>query len=86
MELMQKLREIEASYKEIEARMADPEVANDPREMQSLGKKHVDLTPIVDAFMQYLERNKINARLRRSRGKDIDAACGQLANVNHPSK
>ncbi len=40
----------------------------------------------VDAFMQYLERNKINARLRRSRGKDIDAACGQLANINHPSK
>lgn len=35
------------------------------------------------AFMQYLERNKVNARLRRSRGKDIDAACGQLANVNH---
>lgn len=53
MELMQKLKEIEASYKEIEARMADPEVANDPREMQSLGKKHVDLTPIVDAFMEY---------------------------------
>lgn len=39
----------------------------------------------VDRFMQYLERNKVNARLRRSRGKDIDAACGQLANVNHPS-
>lgn len=31
-------------------------------------------------FMQYLERNKVNARLRKSRGKDIDAACGQLAN------
>ena len=39
----------------------------------------------VDAFMQYLERNKVNARLRRSRGKDIDAACGQLANINHPT-
>lgn len=37
----------------------------------------------VNAFMQYLERNKVNARLRRSRGKDIDAACGQLANVDH---
>ncbi|MDE1190565.1 MAG: 23S rRNA (adenine(2503)-C(2))-methyltransferase RlmN [Arachidicoccus sp.] len=34
----------------------------------------------VEAFMQYLEANKVNARLRRSRGKDIDAACGQLAN------
>ena len=31
-------------------------------------------------FMQHLEKNKVNARLRRSRGKDIDAACGQLAN------
>jgi len=37
----------------------------------------------VQAFMQYLESKKVNARLRRSRGKDIDAACGQLANVDH---
>ncbi|HEY1113124.1 MAG TPA: 23S rRNA (adenine(2503)-C(2))-methyltransferase RlmN [Chitinophagaceae bacterium] len=34
----------------------------------------------VEAFMAYLEKHKVNARLRRSRGKDIDAACGQLAN------
>ena len=32
------------------------------------------------AFMAYLEKHRVNARLRRSRGKDIDAACGQLAN------
>ena len=37
-------------------------------------------------FMNYLGKNKVNARLRVSRGKDIDAACGQLANKNqaHP--
>ncbi|HKB45987.1 MAG TPA: 23S rRNA (adenine(2503)-C(2))-methyltransferase RlmN [Chitinophagaceae bacterium] len=34
----------------------------------------------VQAFMHYLEKHKVNVRLRRSRGKDIDAACGQLAN------
>lgn len=34
----------------------------------------------VEAFMTYLAKHKVNARLRRSRGKDIDAACGQLAN------
>ena len=34
----------------------------------------------VEAFMQYLEKHRVNVRLRRSRGKDIDAACGQLAN------
>jgi 23S rRNA (adenine2503-C2)-methyltransferase len=33
-------------------------------------------------FMEYLAKHKVNARLRRSRGKDIDAACGQLANKN----
>jgi 23S rRNA (adenine2503-C2)-methyltransferase len=36
----------------------------------------------VQQFMEHLEKNKVNARLRRSRGKDIDAACGQLANKN----
>lgn len=34
----------------------------------------------VQAFIAHLEKNRVNARLRRSRGKDIDAACGQLAN------
>jgi 23S rRNA (adenine2503-C2)-methyltransferase len=36
----------------------------------------------MEEFMAYLGKNKVNARLRRSRGKDIDAACGQLANKN----
>lgn len=31
-------------------------------------------------YMDLLEKNGITARIRRSRGKDIDAACGQLAN------
>ncbi len=53
MELIDKLKEIEASYRELEQKMADPAVANDPQEMQLLGKKHVDLAPIVDAFSQY---------------------------------
>jgi 23S rRNA (adenine2503-C2)-methyltransferase len=40
----------------------------------------------VDAFAAHLERHKITAKVRRSRGKDIDAACGQLANKNKLSK
>lgn len=35
---------------------------------------------VTNSFMEYLEKHRVNARLRRSRGKDIDAACGQLAN------
>ena len=37
---------------------------------------------IVEKFMNHLAKNRVNARLRVSRGKDIDAACGQLANKN----
>jgi 23S rRNA (adenine2503-C2)-methyltransferase len=36
----------------------------------------------IQKFMDHLAKNRVNARLRRSRGKDIDAACGQLANKN----
>jgi 23S rRNA (adenine2503-C2)-methyltransferase len=34
------------------------------------------------AFTNYLEKNRVIVNVRRSRGKDIDAACGQLANKN----
>ena len=33
-----------------------------------------------DAFIQFLEKNGVTAKVRVSRGEDIDAACGQLAN------
>lgn len=36
----------------------------------------------VDAFAAFLESKNIIVNVRRSRGKDIDAACGQLANKN----
>lgn len=36
----------------------------------------------LEAFAKYLESKNIIVNIRRSRGKDIDAACGQLANKN----
>ena len=35
---------------------------------------------IIEEYKRALEKNKITVTIRRSRGKDIDAACGQLAN------
>jgi 23S rRNA (adenine2503-C2)-methyltransferase len=34
----------------------------------------------IQQYMYHLEKNRIVVNVRRSRGKDIDAACGQLAN------
>jgi 23S rRNA (adenine2503-C2)-methyltransferase len=36
----------------------------------------------VDAFAKFLESKNLVVNVRKSRGKDIDAACGQLANKN----
>jgi len=33
-----------------------------------------------ERFIEYLQEQRVVAKVRRSRGKDIDAACGQLAN------
>ena len=38
---------------------------------------------MTDKFASFLENNfNLIVNVRRSRGKDIDAACGQLANKN----
>ncbi len=37
-------------------------------------------TKALDMYIAMLERARISVAVRRSRGKDIDAACGQLAN------
>jgi 23S rRNA (adenine2503-C2)-methyltransferase len=35
---------------------------------------------VLNMYMDLLEKNGVTTRIRKSRGKDIDAACGQLAN------
>jgi 23S rRNA (adenine2503-C2)-methyltransferase len=40
----------------------------------------------VEAFKNFLESKNLIVNVRRSRGKDIDAACGQLANKNEQGK
>ena len=40
--------------------------------------KNADIDKI-DVFAEFLRKKGINTHVRRSRGKDIDAACGQLA-------
>ena len=39
----------------------------------------------IDNFKRYLEKKGLTVNVRRSRGKDIDAACGQLANKSAAS-
>lgn len=45
------------------------------------GEVYQQATPeVINTYVAALERDHITVTVRRSRGKDIDAACGQLAN------
>ncbi|MCB1043202.1 MAG: peptide chain release factor 1 [Acidobacteria bacterium] len=51
--MTERLRQIEAQYHQIVAKMSDPGVASDPDTFQKLAKQHRDLEPIVQAFQIY---------------------------------
>ncbi|MDR1885679.1 MAG: peptide chain release factor 1 [Synergistaceae bacterium] len=53
MDLWSKLEEVETTFRNIESRMAEPDVASSQSEMQALGKKHVELEPLMEAMNEY---------------------------------
>lgn len=58
MNLDYKLREIVAAHEEIEHKMADPSVTSNPKELQALGRKHAELSVVVEAYRSYLQVKK----------------------------
>ncbi|MDR1979277.1 MAG: peptide chain release factor 1 [Synergistaceae bacterium] len=53
MDIEGKLRTIEQDYLDIERKMADPTITSNLKELQSLGKKHAQLEPVVEKFRHY---------------------------------
>jgi peptide chain release factor 1 len=49
----QKLRDVEARFGEVEAKMSDEDVARDPSAFQRLARESKELTPIVDRYRAY---------------------------------
>src|ERR1035437_3263184 len=63
-------------YKQVPVHLVNI-IEYNPIDAASYEKPEKDAT---QKFMDYLANHRVNVRLRISRGKDIDAACGQLAN------
>jgi 23S rRNA (adenine2503-C2)-methyltransferase len=63
-------------YKQVPVHLVNI-IEYNPIDKASFVKPDKDAT---QKFMDYLAAHRVNVRLRISRGKDIDAACGQLAN------
>ncbi|MDR3331633.1 MAG: peptide chain release factor 1 [Synergistaceae bacterium] len=53
MDLWSKLEEVERTFREVESRMSEPDVATNQAEMQALGKKHSELEPLMTTLDEY---------------------------------
>ena len=51
--MLDKLRQIEEKYVEIENKMATPEVYTDPSVYAKYAKEQKELTPVVEAYRRY---------------------------------
>ena len=53
--MLDKLKQIEANYAEIERKMTLPEVYSDPAAYAKLAKEQKDLTPLVETYRKYIK-------------------------------
>lgn len=58
--ILDKLRDIEIRYRELEGQLSDPQVVSKQGMYQKFAKEHADLTPLVETIRQY---EKIKVRL-----------------------
>jgi len=56
--MLDKLRDIEAKYSQIEAQLEIPETYNDPALAARLNKEQTELAPLVEAFRRYQEAQR----------------------------
>ena len=72
--MFEKLDEVEDRYEELNARLADPELTNDPAEYQSVAKEHAELKEVVEVYDRWreveeeLEENRV---LRQDDDREI---------------
>jgi peptide chain release factor 1 len=56
--MLNKLKQTEEHYNELEKKTSDPEYMSDQKEYAKLMKEYKTLTPIVEAYREYLEQEK----------------------------
>ena len=52
--MLDKLKLIEEKYRELEEKMASPEVYNDPAAVMKVSKEQKELSPVVEVYRAYL--------------------------------
>ena len=72
--MLEKLREIEVKYSELEARMSQPEVYSDPAAYAKLAKEQKVLSAVVEAFRRYRKLEDTAKEARELLDSGVDDA------------
>ena len=80
-----RLKEMESRFEEIEARLADPQVAGLPYELRELGKEHAELREIVEMWRERRtvagDLSEATAMLTEARGDERDYVQEEIASL-----
>ncbi|HZJ50234.1 MAG TPA: peptide chain release factor 1 [Actinomycetota bacterium] len=80
-----RLNEMESRFEEIEARLADPQVAGRPDELRELGKEHAELREIVEMWRErrtvVADLSEATAMLTEARGDERDYVQEEIASL-----
>lgn len=71
--MFEKLKEVESRYEELNARLADPELSDNPEKYQKLAKEHAELEEVVELYNEYREVEEELEENRSLRQDDDDA-------------
>lgn len=90
--MFEELEEVEQRYRELNSRLADPDLADDPEQYQQLAKEHAQLEEVVDLYDRYrdveaeLEENRVLSRdeddeIREMAAAEVDRLEEELAEL-----
>ncbi len=96
--MLEKLAFLEEKFKEIEEKLADPNLYNDPSAAAKLSKEQKDLTPIIECYRTYRDTEaemsdlremldgKLEPELREMAQEEFSAAKEKLSSLEHELK
>src|SRR5437764_14533007 len=82
--LQSRLADIEQRYVQLEERMAEPDIATDPKRLMEVGRERSDLAPLVEAYRRYKDANRQIVEAEELRdGPDPDMAQMAREEIEH---
>ncbi len=77
--MLEKLKFLEEKFNELEQKLADPNLYNDPSLAAKVSKEQKDLSPIIDCYRRYCETNNEINDLREMLDGKLDADFREMA-------